>query len=76
MSKKGRLALVACAAFAPLAFAGTALASYAPKIVVTSGDDYSLSAGVVISNADTPTAKVAIYIPSQYAVATAYCDGM
>ena len=71
MSKKGRLALVACAAFASLAFAGTALASYAPKIVVTSTDDYSLSAGVVISNADTPTAKVAIYIPSQYSVATA-----
>src|SRR5579871_2888303 len=71
MSKRGRLALVAFTAFAALAFAGTALASFAPKIVVTSNNDYTLSAGVVISNADDPTAKVTIYIPSQYSVATA-----
>ena len=71
MSKKGRLALVTCAVFASLAFAGTALASFAPKIVVSSNDDYSLNAGVVISNNDDPTAKVTIYIPSQYSVAAA-----
>src|ERR1700751_3153291 len=71
MSKKGRLALVPGGAFASLAFAGTALASFAPKIVVSSNDDYSLNAGVVISNNDDPTAKVTIYIPSQYSVAAA-----
>ena len=71
MRKTSKLVVFTVTALAGLAFAGSALASYGPKIVISSNDDYSLSAGVVVPNTDDPTAKVAIYIPSQYTVATA-----
>jgi len=71
MRKTSRLVVLTATALAGLAFAGSALASYGPKIVLTSNDDYTLEAGVVVPNTDDPTAKVAIYIPAQYSVATA-----
>jgi hypothetical protein len=58
------------AAAATLAFAGSAFASFAPKLVVsTEGNAARL--GVVVNNADDPTAKVTIYVPNGYTVANA-----
>jgi hypothetical protein len=58
------------AAAATLAFTGSALASFAPKLVVSSSGNAARVA-VVVSNADDPTARVSIYVPSAYTVATA-----
>ena len=75
MKRTIRAALFACAAIASLAFAGSALASFAPKLVASSiGSQSSGGAtrvGVLASNADDPTAKVSIYVPAAYTVATA-----
>ncbi len=74
MKKATRLALMAGAVFASLAFAGSALASFAPKLVVSSetpqaaGGGGSARIGVVISNSDDPTAKVSIYVPTGYQI--------
>lgn len=73
--KKGHRALVgACAALATLAFAGTALASYAPKLVVSSTGGAGLGGpariGVVVGASDDPTAKTTIYVPTGYTVET------
>jgi hypothetical protein len=74
MSKTIRLALILGATFASLAFAGSALASFAPKLVVSSatpqaaGGGGSTRIGVVVNNADDPTAKVTIYIPTGYQI--------
>ena len=57
------------AAVATLAFTGSALASFAPKLVVSSAGG-AARLGVVVSNADDPTAKTSIYIPAAYGVAT------
>lgn len=71
--KKGHRALVgACAAVATLAFAGTAFASYAPKLVVSSTGGGGLGGpariGVVVGASDDPTAKTTIYVPTGYTV--------
>lgn len=74
MKKSIRLTALAAAALASLAFAGTALASFAPKLIVSSGSSTGggpTRLGVVVSNADVPTAKVTIYVPSAYTVGTA-----
>jgi hypothetical protein len=74
MKKTIRIALLACAAVSSLAFAGTALASFAPKLVLspatpsTSGG--ATRVGVVVGNADDPTAKVSFYVPTTYQVGT------
>ncbi|HVU77777.1 MAG TPA: hypothetical protein VHC67_09365 [Gaiellaceae bacterium] len=73
--KKGHRALVgACAALATLAFAGTALATYAPKLVVSSTGGAGLGGptriGVVVGTSDDPTARTTIYVPTGYTVAT------
>ena len=72
MTKTIRFAALAGAACASLAFAGSAFASFAPKLVVTSataqGSGGSTRIGVVISNSDDPTAAVQIYIPSGFQV--------
>jgi hypothetical protein len=67
-----KLVVLTATALAGLAFAGSAFASYGPKLAVSStdvgGDTWI---GVVVPNTDDPTAKVSIYVPSGYTVATA-----
>jgi hypothetical protein len=74
MKKSHRALLGACAALATLAFAGTALASYAPKLVVSSTGGAGLGGpariGVLVGSSDDPTAKTTIYVPTGYTVAT------
>jgi hypothetical protein len=74
MKKTVRLALFTCAAIASLAFAGSAFASFAPKLVVSSPTAQAAGGptviGVLASNAHDPTAKVSIYVPSAYQIAT------
>ena len=75
MKRTNRAALFACAAIASLALTGSAFASFAPKLVVSSSGGQasggSTRIGVVVSNADDPTARVSIYIPAAYTVASA-----
>ena len=75
MRKSIRAALLACAAVATLVFAGSALASFAPKLVVSSATPQATGGGptrigVVVSNTDDPTARVSIYVPAGYQVGT------
>ena len=72
MRRTYRFALLAVAALATLAFASSAFASFAPKLVVSStgAAGGAVRLGVVVSNADDPTAKVQIYIPAGYQIAT------
>src|SRR5205085_1915122 len=64
--------LLAGAVFSSLAFASSAFASFAPKLVASSVDTGSGATriGVVISNSDDPSAKVSIYVPTAYTVGT------
>ncbi len=77
MRRTYRFALLAVAALATLGFASSAFASFAPKLVVSgstpqaAGSGGAVRLGVVAQNADDPTARVQIYIPSGYQVATA-----
>lgn len=64
-----RVALLACAAAAALAFAGSALAAFSPKLVV-SGTGGSARVGVVVGANDDPTAKVEIDVPAGYRIGT------
>jgi hypothetical protein len=71
MRKRNRLALVAAVGALALAFSGTALASFAPKITVQAAPAAAGSSGGVQVNAaaganDDPTARVVIYVPSGY----------
>jgi hypothetical protein len=72
MRKTSKLVMLTATALAGLAFAGSALASYGPKLTVSStdvgGDTWI---GVVVPNTDDPTAKVSMYVPASYTVATA-----
>jgi hypothetical protein len=74
MRRSYRFALVAVVALATLAFASSAFASFAPKLVVSSSAAQAgggaVRLGVVAQNADDPTARVQIYIPAGYQVAT------
>lgn len=70
--KRSKLVAFVVVGVAALWFSSSALASYAPKLVVSStdvGGDVQL--GVVVAGADDPTAKVSIYVPAGYTVATA-----
>jgi hypothetical protein len=70
MSRTFRFALFAVAALSALGFASSAFASFSPKLIVSSsGSGTPVRLGVVVSNADDPTARVQIYIPSGYQVA-------
>jgi hypothetical protein len=78
MRKSIRVALLACAALSTLAFASSALASYSsPKLVVTSLTPQAAAGGgpvrigAVVNNSDDPTARVQIYVPNGYTIATA-----
>ena len=66
-----RLVVAAVAAVAALAFAGSALASFGPRLVVSGGANGTTRIGVVVAAADDPTAKTTIYVPAAYAVTTA-----
>ena len=74
MKRTIRVALLAGAALASLAFAGSALASFAPKLVVSATTPGAAGGatrlGVLVGNADDPTAKASFYIPSTYQVGT------
>ncbi|HUZ82256.1 MAG TPA: hypothetical protein VMU73_08415 [Gaiellaceae bacterium] len=74
MKRSIRVALLACAAIASLAFAGSALASFAPKIVVSAAtpgaNGGATRIGVLVGNSDDATAKASFYIPSAYQVGT------
>jgi hypothetical protein len=72
MRRTYRFALLAVAAIATLGFASSAFASFAPKLVVSSNGASGgpVRLGVVAQNADDPTARVQIYIPAGYQVAT------
>jgi hypothetical protein len=74
MKRTIRVALLAGAALASLAFAGSALASFAPKLVVSATTPGAAGGatrlGVLVGNADDPTAKATFYIPSTYTVGT------
>jgi hypothetical protein len=77
MRKSIRVALLACAAVATLAFASSALAAYtSPKLVVASltpqaaGSGGPVRVGVTVENADDPTARVQILIPTGYQIGT------
>lgn len=71
MKKTIRTALVAGVAALALAFTGSAFASYAPKITVSSATARSGSGGGVsidvrTAQTDDPTAQVTIYVPNGY----------
>src|SRR6476661_11207599 len=72
-----RLALLLGATVASLAFAGSALAAFGPKLFVASaapqaaGGGGPTRIGVTVPNSDDPTFRAAIYIPTGYQVATA-----
>jgi hypothetical protein len=76
MKKTVRAALFVCAALSTLAFANVALASYSPRLVVASltpqapGGGGPVRIGAVVANADDPTARVQIYVPTGYQIAT------
>src|SRR4051794_143013 len=75
MRRTYRLALVGATALAALGFASSAFASFAPKLVISSttsapGSAAGVRLGVVAQNADDPTARVQIYIPAGYQVAS------
>ena len=70
MSKTSRLAVTAIAACSALAFAGSAFASFSPKLVVSGASGGAAKVGVLVGTADDPTAKASIYLPAAYAVAT------
>src|SRR3954463_11617999 len=75
MKKAIRFAALTGAVFASLAFAGSALASFSPKLVISSATPQATGSGptrigVLVSNTDDPTAKVSIYIPTGYQIGT------
>jgi hypothetical protein len=70
MKRTIRIALLAGAVFASLAFAGSALASFAPKIVVSATTSGAARIGVVVANSDDPTFRALFYIPAGYQVST------
>jgi len=71
MKRAIRLALLACAIATALAFAGSALASYSPRLVVTSNPltpqgGSKTDVAVQLGQNDDATARVAIYVPQGY----------
>lgn len=69
MRRSHRALVAACTAVAALGFASAALATYSPKLVVSSQAGHA-RIGVVVGAADDPTAKTSIYVPNGYGVAT------
>jgi hypothetical protein len=80
MRKTIRFALLLGASVASLGFAGTALAAFSPKLIVSSATPQAATGGAVrigalVGNTDDPTAKVSIYIPTGYQVNTTSAVG-
>lgn len=69
MRRSHRILAGACAAVAALAFTGAALATYSPKLVVSTAGGHA-RVGVLVGATDDATAKATIYIPNGYGVAT------
>lgn len=73
MKKSLRLALLACASFAGLAFAGPALASYTPSLTIEQssyklGAPFTADLFIAAAEADDPSAKLTIFSPAGYGV--------
>jgi hypothetical protein len=72
MRKTIRFAMLLGATFASLAFVSSALASFSPKLIVSSATPQTAGSavriGVVVNNSDDATARVSIYIPTGYQV--------
>ena len=81
MRKTIRFALLVGASVASLAFAGSALAAFSPKLIVSSatpqaaGGGGAVRIGALAGNGDDPTAKVSIYVPTGYQVNTTSAVG-
>jgi hypothetical protein len=80
MRKTIRFAMLLGASFAALAFAGTALASFSPKLIVSSADPQAAGGGpvrigAIVGATDDPTLKVSIYVPTGYQVNTTTAVG-
>jgi hypothetical protein len=81
MRKTIRFALLLGASISSLAFAGSALAAFSPKLIVSSatpqaaGGGGPVRIGALASNTDDPTAKVSIYVPTGYQVNTTTAVG-
>jgi hypothetical protein len=81
MRKTIRFAMLLGASFASLAFAGTALASFSPKLIVSSATPQGAAGGGAVrigalaGNGDDPTAAVSIYVPTGYTVNTTTAVG-
>lgn len=81
MRKPIRFALLVAASVASLAFAGSALASFSPKLVVSSatpqaaGGGGAVRIGAIVGATDDPTAKAQIYVPTGYQVNTTTAVG-
>jgi hypothetical protein len=65
MNRTVRAAMLVTALLAALAFAGSAFASFAPKLLAKHAAS-GVSVSVSVGNNDDPTAKVSIYVPSGY----------
>lgn len=78
MTKRFRAVLLAGAMAAALATAGSAWASYSPKLQVASASNASNGAVTVtasVGSSDDPTARAQIYVPVGYTVATGVAAG-
>jgi hypothetical protein len=81
MRKTIRFAMLLGATFASLAFASSALATFSPKLIVSSatpqsaGGGGAVRVGAVVGSTDDPTAKASIYIPTGYQVNTTTAVG-
>jgi hypothetical protein len=65
MTKRIRVALVGAVGLLALAFAGSALAAFSPKLTVTHAAQ-GVTVDVRVNQTDDPTAKVSIYVPNGY----------
>lgn len=73
MRKSFRLALLVCASFVALAFAGQALATYKPSLTIEQtsyklGAPFTADLFIVASQNDDPSAKLTIFSPVGYGV--------
>lgn len=80
MKKSFRLALLACASFAGLAFAGPALATYTPSLTVEQssyklGAPFTADLFIAASASDDPSAKLTIFSPAGYGVGLGKAPG-
>jgi hypothetical protein len=76
MRKTIRFAMLLGATFASLAFVSSALASFSPKLIVSSAAAGGpVRVGAIVGASDDPTAKTSIYVPTGYQVNTTTAVG-